>query len=321
MKRNLTMFPTAALMSAAVLLGGPALSQPTQGPKADPAAGLTARELGEMTPDEAVRVGAGRTHIELQRLIANGRYNEALQRCLAFHNQFKSAGLIRLLPSWVELGRRYPKAKAALVEIRDRDARECSEGRGYYALFEEVSAINGALHQEDKTYELFIALRDKDPGVAQQCYALAEGLLMAKGEYQWCYDHMGEPQDRFDSFHKDVVRELTRVDLIVQHTQPSKPINTNTNLSALVEESRRRTTELLQARGSTNVPVSQSERWAMVKKRAEDKFVGQTRQLTEILVATGHQAEAENICAQAVTILDDARLKSAVTDAMNHIRK
>jgi hypothetical protein len=50
-------------------------------------------------------------------------------------------------------------------------------------------------------------------------------------------------------------------------------------------------------------------------------LVSQTRQLIEILVATNHQAEAEKIRDETLTILDDARLKSAVTDAMNHIRK
>jgi hypothetical protein len=49
--------------------------------------------------------------------------------------------------------------------------------------------------------------------------------------------------------------------------------------------------------------------------------VGQTRQLIEILVATGHQAEAERIRDEAVVILDDGRLKSAVSDAMSRIRK
>jgi hypothetical protein len=59
----------------------------------------------------------------------------------------------------------------------------------------------------------------------------------------------------------------------------------------------------------------------MMKKSGEDRFVGQTRQLIEILVGTGHKAEAENICDQAVAVLDDPRLKSAVSDVEEQIQK
>jgi hypothetical protein len=59
----------------------------------------------------------------------------------------------------------------------------------------------------------------------------------------------------------------------------------------------------------------------MMKKSSEDRFVGQTRQLIEILVGTGHKADAEEIRNQAVAILDDPRLKSAVSDAAEKIKK
>ena len=293
MKTNPTAFAGAALMLGAVLLGRPALSQPAEGQKTNLAKGLAAGKPEELTP-EAAHMAAFDAQREVSRLVYSRRYEEALQRCLAFRRRFKSDEFLRLLPSWVELGKKYPKAKAALVEIRNGDARECLEGRGYWALFQEVSSINRALQQEGKTYELFNSLREKDPGLAQQCYPLAEGMLVAKGEYQWCYDHMGEPQERLDSFRKDMDAELKRLEFI-KH----------------VEESRKQ-------RGLTNSPgILRPDGPARVKKSAEDRLVGQTRQLIEILVATGHQAEAEKIRDEAVAILDDARLKSAVTDAMN----
>ena len=66
---------------------------------------------------------------------------------------------------------------------------------------------------------------------------------------------------------------------------------------------------------------SPPDTWAMMKKSAEDRFVGQTRQLIEILVATGHKADAEGIRDQAVAILDDPRLKSAVSDVEEQVQK
>jgi predicted RNA-binding protein with PIN domain len=53
----------------------------------------------------------------------------------------------------------------------------------------------------------------------------------------------------------------------------------------------------------------------------QDLFISDTRQLIEILVATGDKAEAEKIRDQAVARLNDARLKSAVSDAENKIQK
>jgi hypothetical protein len=48
---------------------------------------------------------------------------------------------------------------------------------------------------------------------------------------------------------------------------------------------------------------------------ADKRFVGHVRQLIEILVGAGRKADAESIRDQAVALLDDARLKSAVSDA------
>jgi hypothetical protein len=53
---------------------------------------------------------------------------------------------------------------------------------------------------------------------------------------------------------------------------------------------------------------------------ATNNFVGQVCKLVEILVATGHQADAEKIRDEAVAVLDDARLKSAVSDAGKKLR-
>jgi hypothetical protein len=43
--------------------------------------------------------------------------------------------------------------------------------------------------------------------------------------------------------------------------------------------------------------------------------------LIEILVATDHKADAEGIRDQAIAVLDDARLKSAVDDAAQKVGK
>jgi hypothetical protein len=58
-----------------------------------------------------------------------------------------------------------------------------------------------------------------------------------------------------------------------------------------------------------------------MKKSAEDRFTSKVRQLIEILVGTDHKADAEDVRDQAVAVLDDARLKSAVRDAEERVRE
>ena len=250
---------------------------------------------------------------EAKTLMEQGRYEDALQRHLWYFNhalEYDPAQTgVRLsfaLSQWVELGRRYPKAKEALIEIRDRDARMLVEGKGYANLFTDVQAINRELQDENATYDLFKTIREKDPQLAGQCYFWVESLLVAKGEYQWCYDHMDDPQSRFDSIRR--LFDLERAN--------------HKRMAATQQQTREMIAETNRKNGWTNAPsFSPPDTSAMLKKSTEDRFVGQVRQLIEILVATGHKTDAENIRDQAVAGLDDPRLKSAVIDAEVQVKK
>jgi serine/threonine protein kinase len=245
---------------------------------------------------------------EANNLTATDHFEEALQRDLWYHGHAQefggSASDYSLLSQWVELGRRYPKAKQALVNIRDKDTREITEGRGYAEIFHEVQAINGELQDDDATYALFNTVRDSDPMLADQCFYYLQDLLVAKGEYQWCLKHLGDPQERFDSIRRG--------------------LDMDRDNQKRMAETRQRTAQQMadmnQKSGRTNT-WSSYDPSAMMKKSSEDRFVGQTRQLIEILVGTGHKADAEEIRNQAVAILDDPRLKSAVSDAAEKIKK
>ena len=45
------------------------------------------------------------------------------------------------------------------------------------------------------------------------------------------------------------------------------------------------------------------------------------RQTVEVFITTGHQANAERLRAEAIAVVDDARLKSALSDAEVRIRQ
>jgi hypothetical protein len=248
---------------------------------------------------------------EAKDFMSKGAYEEALQRHIWYHNHALETDRgqtgVRLsfaLLDWMELGRRYPKAKQALIEIRDNKTREIAEGEGYSEMVQEVQAINHEFQDDEATYALFKTMREKDPQLAGQSYFYLEHLLVSKGEYQWCLSHMGEPQGRFNLIRRgfDMERDSQK----------------------RMAEARQRTAQQMEAmnqkRGWTN-SWSPPDTSAMMKKSAEDRFVGQTRQLIGILVATDHKADAERIRDQAVAILDDSRLKSAVEDAETKIHQ
>jgi hypothetical protein len=116
------------------------------------------------------------------------------------------------LSSWTELGRRYPKAKAALAEIRDRGAREFAAGGGHFDLFMEVNAINRQLGQQEATLALFKSIQSRNFQLARQCYRSAEELLVEAGDYALCASFVPNFQKRFETIRAARERMLELAD-------------------------------------------------------------------------------------------------------------
>jgi serine/threonine protein kinase len=251
----------------------------------------------------------------------NGRYAEALQRHIWYHNHAleydQAQSGVRLsfwLADWTELGRRYPRAWQALIEVRDEKTRKLVEGGGYSQLFSDVVSINGYLQDEEASYALFKTIQKRDPSLAQQCYFYVESLLVKKaiqkrdpslvqqcyfyvesllvkkGDYKLCMRYMGDPQRRFESN-----RSAWELEKRMHQRQANLPV-------------------------PTNMPSGIFRRPDMMRE-ADKRFVRNMNQLIEILVGAGHKAEAEKIRDQALALLDDADLKSSVEDAEKKIRK
>jgi tetratricopeptide (TPR) repeat protein len=228
---------------------------------------------------------------EANALKAKGQYQGALDRFLWYWNhalefdpRLSPVRLSFLLADWVELAQRYPKAKSALLDIRARDAQLLLAGGGDFDLFTELSSLNSYLHEEDATLEVFTKLRQRNPGLAWQCFSLAEPLLLKHGDYALCYDYLGEPDAAFNRLRQ-------QWDLLKGQEQRA-------------EEHADQTADIA---GSIH-PQARS-------RTADQQFVDETRQLILILVKTEHMHEAERICDRALEVLDDPRLRSAVSDA------
>ncbi len=243
---------------------------------------------------------------DIKNLMEQGQYADALGRQIWYFNhavEYGESDPVRTsfgIMNWGELGRRYPRAKLALIEIRNRDVKKIEDGNGYFSLFLEVENINQQLRDDDSTYALFKTIAEKDPALAKECYPLCEDVLVKKGEYQLCLRYVGDPQARFENIHGQYDREMENEKRMIARQQ----------------QTRQDTAEMNRKNGWTNVPsFSPPDSTVMMKKLCEGRFMGQVRQLIEILVATGNESGAQKIENEAVVVLDDARLHSAVSDA------
>jgi serine/threonine protein kinase/tetratricopeptide (TPR) repeat protein len=245
---------------------------------------------------------------QAKELADTGQYEEALQHHLWYHNHAleydQGQTGVRLsfaLADWIELGHQYPKARRALVEIRNRDTRQFAEGQGSFKLFMDVHSINNYLGDDSATTALFGSIASRDKELAKQCFLVAEPLFVQEGRYQECLDYIGNPQAAFESIRGgresrkkwEDDEDVRRADQKKRFEEMAKSNPAFAHLPALPEPS----------------------------KMADNNFVGQTRQLIEILVGANRKPEAEKIRDEALTILDDDRLKSAVSDAEQQIQK
>jgi len=256
---------------------------------------------------------------EARQQTDSGHYKEALQRQLWFHNHAQEFGdawqnsvrRTSALSDWVELGRRYPKAKRALLEIRDEKTRKIAAGQGYSELFLDVQAINRELEDEDATYALYKIMFKTDKQLARQCYFYMEGPLVQKGEYALCLNFIGDPQTRFEMIRSQLERERN-----VQEQQRES----QQRLAELQKEQRQRQEEMMKSNNLPLPPVTPF-RPPDMGEMATNSFVGQICTLVEILVGAGDQPTAEKIRDEALMVVEDARLKSAVDDAEHKVHQ
>jgi hypothetical protein len=117
-----------------------------------------------------------------------------------------------------------------------------------------------------------------------------ESLLVKKGEYELCFNYMGDPQRRFENN-----RSAWEIEKRMYQRRANLPV-------------------------PTNMPAGIAPRMDMMRE-ADKRFVRNMNQLIEILVGAGHKAEAEKIRDQAAALVDDPALKSAAEDAEKKIKK
>jgi hypothetical protein len=154
---------------------------------------------------------------EVDRLTADGRWQEALEKHIWFHNHileknpsYYGVRLSFALSRWVELGQKYPKALAALTEIRDSKTERLLKGEHDRELFHDVMAINRYLKQSSATVDLFKRLEKTSPKFAVDIYSMADESLLEAQEYSLARKYMGDPIARLESAQQNLQEGLAR---------------------------------------------------------------------------------------------------------------
>jgi hypothetical protein len=138
-----------------------------------------------------------------QEMARQGKYKEALERHIWFHDhaleQQPSIYGVRLsfaLGYWQELGDKYPPAKKAFIETRDRKTRRIMNGTGDAALFSDVAAFNETLQEEKKTLALFEFLDKENPALAKRCWHEVKNSVISSRRFdlarRYLHDLIGE---------------------------------------------------------------------------------------------------------------------------------
>jgi hypothetical protein len=143
---------------------------------------------------------------EVDRLTAEGKWQEALDKHIWIHNHilekrpsYYGVRLSFALSRWVELGQKYPKGLAALKEIRDSKTERLLKGEHDRELFHDVMAINRYLKQSSATVDLFKKLEEQSPQFAADIYSLADAALLDAQEYSLARKYMGDPMARLET--------------------------------------------------------------------------------------------------------------------------
>lgn len=153
---------------------------------------------------------------ETVQIAKEGKYEEALERHVWFHNNAlahqPSMTGVRLsfaLMYWVELGRKYPPALEKLKEIRNQKEKTLADGEGSFELFHDVSGINKALKEDERTIDLFKKVESTNPEQIDRLWIVAKDLAFAQKEYDLINRHIKDVEQEYRNAYSDYLRDYS----------------------------------------------------------------------------------------------------------------
>lgn len=134
-----------------------------------------------------------------------GKYQIALAKQVWYHeNAIKlqpAQSGVRLsfaMMNWIKLGEKYPLALEKLIEIRDETEKKIRDEKRIRVRFEDFqdfTAINKTLRQEERTVEVFKWLSEESEEDAKLMYRISEPALIKYKEYEMCGKYIDPETD------------------------------------------------------------------------------------------------------------------------------
>ncbi len=136
---------------------------------------------------------------ETRDLVRQGKHEEALERFIWFHNhalEYQPAMYgVRLsfaLGYWKHLGNIYPPALEAMQKIRGEKTELLKAGKGDFALFHDVLALNRTLGEAEKTLQLFERIHAEQPERAREFWRVAGDVVFKAKRYDLAQEYVGD---------------------------------------------------------------------------------------------------------------------------------
>jgi hypothetical protein len=152
---------------------------------------------------------------DTQTLVRQGKYPEALDRFVWFHENAvahqPSMSGVRLsfaLSYWKALGEKYPPAKDALLEMRDRTTRQVLDSGATAELFHDVAALNRTLGEDRKTVDLFLVVDKNTPELAKKSWFMVKDAVIGAKQYELAAKYIGDPEMAFLNIRQGYERNV-----------------------------------------------------------------------------------------------------------------
>ncbi|UGS90726.1 hypothetical protein KOL96_22760 [Ralstonia wenshanensis] len=146
-----------------------------------------------------------------------GRFPEALGEYVWFHehalDEQPSLHGVRLsfaLGYWLELAEHYPPARAALQSIRDEKTVRLERGEEDWLLFNDVTAINRELGNDEATYDLFVLINKATPAFAARCAKVAMPAILKASDFELARSLVSDPEKSVEHLASRFVEGIER---------------------------------------------------------------------------------------------------------------
>lgn len=145
------------------------------------------------------------------------RFAEALSEYIWFHEHaleeepaLRGVRLSFALGYWLELAGEYHPARTALQSIRDEKTRRLEGGEENWELFNDVTAINRELSNDEATYDLFCLINSRNSAFAAQCARVATPALVKAHDFKLARSFIHDPEQAIEQLAARFINGIER---------------------------------------------------------------------------------------------------------------